>query len=87
MFETARSETPDNITFRLTNVIPKRIIFVSRGITVHTTILQEKTTPINYTATISITYTTEARERDHGVTAERTAVWRFLQKAGRNTDS
>jgi hypothetical protein len=38
-FETARSETPDNlweITFRLTNVIPERIIFVSRGITVHT---------------------------------------------------
>jgi hypothetical protein len=36
-FETARSETPDNlweITFRLTNVIPERIIFVSRGITV-----------------------------------------------------
>jgi len=25
------------ITFRLTNVIPKRIIFVSRGITVYTT--------------------------------------------------
>jgi hypothetical protein len=38
-FETARSETPDNIreiTFRLTNVIPERIIFVSRGITVLT---------------------------------------------------
>ena len=34
-FETARSETPDNITFRLTNVIPERIIFVSRGITVY----------------------------------------------------
>jgi hypothetical protein len=33
-FETARSETPDNITFRLTNVIPERIIFVSWGITV-----------------------------------------------------
>jgi len=33
-FETARSEMPDNITFRLTNVIPERIIFVSRGITV-----------------------------------------------------
>ena len=33
-FETARSETADNITFRLTNVIPERIIFVSRGITV-----------------------------------------------------
>jgi len=33
-FETARSETPDNITFRLTNVIPERFIFVSRGITV-----------------------------------------------------
>jgi hypothetical protein len=36
-FERARSETPDNlweITFRLTNVIPERIIFVSRGITV-----------------------------------------------------
>jgi hypothetical protein len=36
-FKTARSETPDNvreITFRLTNVIPERIIFVSRGITV-----------------------------------------------------
>ena len=34
-FETARSETPDNITFRLTNMIPERIIFVSRGITVY----------------------------------------------------
>jgi len=33
-FETARIETPDNITFRLTNVIPERIIFVSRGVTV-----------------------------------------------------
>jgi len=33
-FETARSETPDNITFRLTNVIPDRFIFVNRGITV-----------------------------------------------------
>ena len=44
-FETARSETPDNIKFRLTkisalkfrltNVIPERIIFVSRGITIY----------------------------------------------------
>jgi hypothetical protein len=41
MFETARSETPDNlweITFRLTNVIPERIIFVSRGVTVNSTL-------------------------------------------------
>jgi hypothetical protein len=39
-FETARSETPDNlweITFRLTNVMPKRNVFVSRGITVYGT--------------------------------------------------
>jgi hypothetical protein len=40
-FEAARSETPDNlweITFRLTNAIPERIIFVSRGITVMLTV-------------------------------------------------
>jgi hypothetical protein len=46
-FETARSKTPDNlweITFRLTNVIPERIIFVSRGITVY----DQKEQPVTF---------------------------------------
>ena len=39
-FEKARSEKPDNITFWLKNVITERIIFVSRGITLHYVVWQ-----------------------------------------------
>jgi len=47
-FETARSETPDNITFRLTNVIPERIIFVSRDITVFPSLFSFTFTRVSY---------------------------------------
>ena len=42
-------------TFRLTNVIPERIIFVSRGITVNTTLVVTKLLDVNSEHYIHVT--------------------------------
>jgi hypothetical protein len=85
-FETARSETPDNlweITFRLTNVIPERIIFVSRGITVNfysVTVRPTSAVPRDYPQQVPPTFITKIGRSGHQT---RRGAARLLTAPGR----